>query len=204
MCRLLLLTISLLLGSVSVLMAENEHSPRSENAPVHGNLNENLLARLVAEETNRFRVSQGRAPLEVSTYLTNAAQSHATAMADEGFFAHKNPFDPSQRTLTDRIHGVGLEPRAYAENIAYTYSLDFGAMRDWVKNGHPRGSAPAVLEYTYRALAKSVVQQWINSRGHRQNMLGRPYSQIGLGFATSKDVRGREKVYCVQTFCAPI
>ena len=204
MKRLLLITISLLLGSVSVLLAENSQSRQSENARVRGNLNENLLARLVAEETNRFRVSQGRGPLEVSPDLTNAAQSHANAMAGEGFFAHQNPNDPGQRTLTDRIRNVGLEPRAIAENIAYTYSLDFGAMRDWVKNGHQRGSAPAVLEYTYRALAKSVVQQWINSRGHRQNMLGRPYSQIGLGVATSKDERGREKVYCVQTFCAPI
>ncbi|MEO7932419.1 MAG: CAP domain-containing protein [Chthoniobacterales bacterium] len=175
-----------------------------ENTSVaRGELDRNLLARLVVEETNRFRMSQGREALTMCPPLNMAAQGHAQAMAEEKFFAHRNPNDAGQRTLTDRIRGVGLETKAYAENIALTYSVDFRDMQAWSKSRH-QTPAPAALEYTYRALAKSVVQQWVNSRGHRQNMLGRPYSQIGLGFATAQDSRGFERVYCVQTFCAPI
>jgi uncharacterized protein YkwD len=92
----------------------------------------------------------------------------------------------------------------YSENIALTHTLDFRDMKAWVKKGRSKGRAPAILEYTYRALARSVVQQWINSRGHRQNMLGKPYSYLGLGFATSKNERGAEQVYCVQTFSSAI
>ncbi len=198
----IILTLFLSLCTISSYASSPES--RSENASVaHGELNRELLGRLVVEETNRFRMSQGREALTMCMPLNTAAQGHAKAMAEETFFAHRNPYDASHRTLTDRIRGVGLQPKAYAENIALTYSLDFRDMQAWAKNRHA-SPAPAVMEYTYRALAKSVVNQWVNSRGHRENMLGRPYSQIGLGFATAQDSRGFERVYCVQTFCAPI
>lgn len=202
-----LLNIALVLGWSTVAQAKNSQPSREESAPVNvGVLDQDLLSRLVVEETNRFRISQGRGPLTVSEPLTTAAVGHAKAMAENGFFAHKNPHDSRQRNLTDRISHAGLKSRAVAENIALTYALDFRDLQAWIRDS--RGSrsrqAPPVLEYTYRALARSVVQQWINSQGHRRNLLGRPYSQIGLGFAAAKDPQGRGKVYCVQTFCASL
>lgn len=205
MHRLFITIFALIVALHLPAVAQNEQD--TQDSPVgDGPLDRALLARLVVEETNRFRASEGRGPLVASTPLTAAAQTHARAMATEGFFAHVNPNDRSSRTLTDRIHNVGLEARACAENIALTYSLDFRDMRAWMQKGgrRSRGSSPAVLEYTYSALARSVVQQWIESPGHRRNLLGRPYSRIGLGFATSLDERGYKRVYCVQTFSAPI
>ncbi|HEX8371928.1 MAG TPA: CAP domain-containing protein [Chthoniobacterales bacterium] len=159
-------------------------------------LNQALLSRLVLEETNRYRASQGRGPVTAAASLTTAAQDHATAMAVDKFFAHKNPHDREQRTLGDRMQRVGLRSRICAENIALTYA-------EWDKTGRT-ATVPKAAEYTYRALAKSVMQQWIKSPGHRKNLLGKPYSQMGIGFATAPDARGRERVYCVQTFIGSI
>jgi len=192
------------LAVIFIVRPLHAEASQAENARVGaGTLNQELLSRLVAEETNRFRMERGREALTVSEPLTIAAQGHAEAMAEEQFFAHRNPHNAAHRTLTDRIRGAGIRSQAFAENIALTYSLDFSDMQSWMKN-RQSSPAPAVMEYTYRALAKSVVKQWINSRGHRQNMLARPFSQIGLGFATAKDARGLERVYCVQTFCAAL
>lgn len=179
------------------------HPHRSENDLVmHGALDQDLLAKLVLEETNRFRASQGRGSLEIFLPLMTAAQDHADAMAEGHFFAHRNPYDKTQQTLSDRIHRVSLEPRAYAENIALTYSIDFREMLTWVKKGR-KTRCPSTPEHTYRSLAEAVTQQWINSPSHRRNMLGNSFTLIGLGFATAWDTRGYYKVLCVQTFSVP-
>ena len=176
---------------------------RSENALVtNGELDCELLSKLILEETNRFRASRGRGALNAFRPLMKAAQDHSQAMADYNFFAHNNPRDRSQRTLTDRIRRVNLRPRAYAENIALTYSQDFREMFASTKKGRQFRSQ-GVAEHTYRTLAQSVTQQWINSRGHRENMLGKSYTLIGFGFATARDARGFKRIYCVETFCSP-
>ena len=176
---------------------------RSEGATVGGGrLDCELLSKLILEETNRYRASRGRGALVAFRPLMKAAQDHSQAMADNDFFTHTNPQDRSQRTLSDRIRRVNLRPQAYAENIALTYSQDFREMLAWDKKNRESRS-PAFPKHTYRTLAQSVTQQWINSRGHRENMLGKSYTFIGFGFASARDARGFERIYCVETFCSP-
>ncbi len=166
-----------------------------------GGLDCDLLSKLVLEETNRYRASRGREPLLAFRPLMTAAQDHALAMADGQFLSHQNPKDRSQRTLTDRIKRVGLQPSAYAENIAMNFSVDFRPVIARSRKGR-KTKAPDAPEQSYRSLAQCVSQQWINSRGHRENILGRSYDRIGLGFATAEDSTGCLRVYCVQTFAA--
>ena len=119
--------------------------------------------------TNQERSKQGLGPLAICPTLDNAAQMHAEAMNDQGFFEHENPFtgeDPSSRG-----EQAGYGPYV-GENIAMGYQT-------------PR----------------EVVRGWMNSPGHRENILS-DYLHLGVGIlkgGSGKYGRG-EWFYWVQNF----
>ena len=176
---------------------------RGDQPLVAASLNRELLASLVLEETNRVRAAAGRGELMWLEPLAIAAGDHAAAMTRHGFFDHTNSFDPAQRTLGDRMARVGVRSPAIAENIAMTFSVDFTAMRDWMRRGAGKGPAPRAVQHTYRSFGRSLVQQWMDSPAHRVNILNGRMRHLGLGFATMRDSKGLDRFYCVQEFCAP-
>lgn len=105
-------------------------------------------------ELNAFRARQGLGPLQANPALTRAAQAHAEDMAGRGYFSHHAPNGPNGRSFVQRAHAGGCAMRSGAENIA----------------SGQRSQA-------------EVLTDWQNSRGHRRNMLGRSYTQYGLGRA---------------------
>lgn len=101
-----------------------------------------------------FRADQGLGGLRQSAILTRAAQAHAEDMARRGYFSHQSPDGPNGDNLMQRAASAGCAMRAGAENIA---------------NGQ-RSEA-------------EVLTAWANSPGHRANLLGRRYTDYGLGRA---------------------
>ena len=84
--------------------------------------------------TNQERSKQGLEPLAICPTLDNAAQMHAEAMKEEGFFEHENPFtgeDPSSRG-----EQAGYGPYV-GENIAMGYQTPREVVRGWMDSpGH--------------------------------------------------------------------
>ena len=84
--------------------------------------------------TNQERSKQGLGPLAICPTLDNAAQMHAEAMKEEGFFEHENPFtgeDPSSRG-----EQAGYGPYV-GENIAMGYQTPREVVRGWMDSpGH--------------------------------------------------------------------
>ena len=84
--------------------------------------------------TNQERSKQGLGPLTMCPTLDNAAQMHAEAMKDQGFFEHENPFtgeDPSSRG-----EQAGYGPYV-GENIAMGYQTPREVVRGWMESpGH--------------------------------------------------------------------
>ena len=84
--------------------------------------------------TNQERSKQGLEPLAICPTLDNAAQMHAEAMNDQGFFEHENPFtgeDPSSRG-----EQAGYGPYV-GENIAMGYQTPREVVRGWMDSpGH--------------------------------------------------------------------
>lgn len=103
---------------------------------------------------NSFRAGQGRGTVQQNAILTRAAQAHAEDMAARGYFSHDSPGGPNGDTFMQRSAAAGCAIRSGAENIA---------------NGQ-RSEA-------------EVFDSWENSAGHRRNMLGRGYTDYGLGRA---------------------
>lgn len=106
----------------------------------------------VIELTNAERAAAGLPPLAHNTALTTAAELHSQSMAINGFFAHDDPT-------------TGATPEQRIVDAGYT---DWEAIGENVFGG---SDLPSV-----------VVSGWMNSDGHRENILSPNYREIGVGY----------------------
>jgi cysteine-rich secretory family protein/hemolysin type calcium-binding protein len=127
------------------------------------------MEREIVNYTNIERERQGLQLLKISTKLTTACQYHAQNMADQEIMAHTLS-GVAYGTLTSRLDWVGYDYRMAGENIAVNYED-----------------------------AKAVVAGWMNSPGHRANILDASYSEIGVGIRNSNS---GQPYYC-QEFGSP-
>ena len=109
---------------------------------------------------NAERAKHGGSPLRWDEGLASVARAHSHDMTVRSYFSHDTPegLDP-----TDRLHRAGLNCRkgyryGIAENIAIETTL-------------------GNLDRT----AEEAVRGWINSPGHRTNLLNREYNRTGVG-----------------------
>jgi uncharacterized protein YkwD len=121
---------------------------------------------------NGSRQEQGLPALEHDAALTQAAQRHAEDMAREGYFAHVSP---TGETIRERYVAAGGVAGFVAENIAEC--TDCRPDRKRIEELH-RG--------------------WMNSPGHKANILA--HGLVGFGFGLA--VEG-SRLYAVQTFAGP-
>ncbi|MHC3439583.1 CAP domain-containing protein [Natrialbaceae archaeon A-gly3] len=158
-----------------------------------GALDRALVERYVHEAVNEERTDRGLEALAFDDELREIARAHSEDMAERGYFAHD---DPEGNSFADRYEEHGYECRAYTddgyyytggENIAYTYF-----------DQPVRTSSGEIVEHTTeRELANGIVDQWMNSDGHRENILAEYWNNEGIGIAVTDDNR----VYATQNFC---
>src|SRR3954451_5778776 len=112
----------------------------------------------VAEATlcliNAQRAAASLGPLRADATLTRASTAYARDMIARKYFAH---LSPDGTALEQRLARVGYHYKVAGENIAW-------------------GEGPL-------ATPASIVNAWMHSAGHRTNVLGRHFRQIGLGIA---------------------
>ena len=133
-----------------------------------------LLNALVFYMTNEQRSKYGVPPLPYHKLLEIAAYNHSMKMATTGFFSHRNSVDASRASTEDRGRLAGIVNPKFAENIAYNY-IDEGN--------------------TYLQVAEKLIAQWMNSPGHKSNILSRQGKQMGAG---TYYINGR--IYGTQVF----
>lgn len=123
----------------------------------------------IVDLTNAQRSSAGVSPLRASTQLTQAAQLQAEQMARFQKMQHEISGAQYPEPV-DRLAAVGYRWQTYGENIAEGQSS-----------------------------ASMVMDSWMQSSGHRANILNGNFREIGVGFA--RDSAGRP--YYVQVFGTP-
>src|SRR4051812_18440252 len=106
---------------------------------------------------NGERAARGLAPLAENESLTRASQAYSDRMVAEGFFAHTGPDGADLVTRLTRAGYLG------------------GALSDWAV-GENLAWGEAQL-----ASPRATVAAWMDSDGHRENILARDYEEIGLG-----------------------
>lgn len=148
-----------------------------------------LLNAAIFWQTNRERLKHNLGLFQYHKKLEQMATLQSSQMREHNFFDHENKFDSRYRTLSDRLESVKDENfngfMSYAENIAdcpvikanesFTYSFKNGIVHLYSMDGKE------ILPFTYSEMAKSVVDAWMNSPGHRANILNPTYCYLGCG-----------------------
>jgi uncharacterized protein YkwD len=115
----------------------------------------------VFDLVNQEREAAGVNPLSWCDGLHELAKAHSNDMCDRGFFSHVNPEgeNPTARGRAGHAGSYTFEPvvpdpyrNGAGENIAMGYSS-----------------------------AEQVMEGWMNSPGHRANILNGGYTHIGVG-----------------------
>jgi len=119
---------------------------------------------------NQQRVAHGLPPLRVSVRLERASQKHSEDMGVRNFYAHD---DPDGRGFAARVEaeGVSRTGTALAENIHWAVDV--------------------------AARPTAIVEDWMDSAGHRANILnaGLTHVGIGIGLDPPEPVRKFAAVY---------
>lgn len=147
-----------------------------------------LLATAIFEETNRVRIEYRLPPFGHFPELDRAADVQATDMAMLLRAEHGNPVR-GEHTVAERVATAGLPYGRMGENVSMVPA-------------RPPPGAPD-RAYTYASLAASLVQGWMDSPGHRANLIGRDFTHLGCAARMAHGVPGDDRVFAVQDFFLP-
>jgi uncharacterized protein YkwD len=107
---------------------------------------------------NQIRAQNGLPALRANVRLERAAQGHSAAMVQQGFFEHTTPDGVS---MVDRILGARYARPWQGWSLGENLAWGTGDLAT------PRGALDA----------------WMNSPGHRVNVLRRTFKEVGVGIA---------------------
>jgi uncharacterized protein YkwD len=110
------------------------------------------------DEVNLQRQGRGLPPLKHSDDLLAVARAYSRRMAEESFFSHA---DPEGRTVQERVADAGIKWSAIGENLA--------------------------LSAGYVNPAAAAVRGWMDSPGHRGNILTRAFNRSAVGVWINPD-----------------
>jgi len=172
---------------------EEENKDLEINSPFQPIIDINSLEIEIHSLINIERINNGISALSFDTELSSIAREHSQDMSNNNFFDHYNLIgqDP-----TDRANSAGYScyknygsyyTEGIAENIFQNNLYDSVTympipIHDWNSQSE---------------IAESTVQGWMNSPGHRENILTREYNKEGIGISISSD----DKVYITENFC---
>jgi len=139
---------------------------------------------LVHQRINEIRTREGLATLDYDPTVASVARAHSEDMHARDYFDHVNPDGESP---WDRYGDVAGETcTAYGENVAY----------NWLGRDVQTGDGTERYD-TNEEIAAAVVEQWMGSSGHRQNVLSDRWTSEGVGVYVADD----GKVFVTQNFC---
>jgi uncharacterized protein YkwD len=112
---------------------------------------------------NVQRRAHGLRKLRENSKLRHAAAGYSRLMVSQGFFSHVSPGGSTLESRVNSTHYLdGARSWSIGENIAW---------------GTGRLGTP-----------RAIVKAWMNSPGHRDNILNGTYRDIGIGIATGAPI----------------
>lgn len=125
------------------------------------------MERKIYRLTNEARRKHGVPSLTWETSLRDVARAHSADMLRSNYFSHMSR---DGRSPHERIRS------------GYPFGLSSSGENIWMGTGHDPGDTTR--------LARIIVNNWMSSAGHRQNLLNPEYTDIGVGVAArGNDVR---------------
>jgi uncharacterized protein YkwD len=170
------------------------------------NFNAGLLNVAVFFATNEIRKDHNLPQLNYNKALEVTAMMHSEDMAKSNFFSHTNTKNKKHKNPEDRAKLAGIKNPHIAENIVEGFILQYNSNED-VYTGDPgifykyENNTP-VERRTYLELADELLNLWMNSEGHRANILSKDALELGCGsaFYNMKDFNDMPAVKATQNF----
>ena len=165
----------------------------------HGRFDGPALEKEIHELINGERVNRGVPELLWDEEIAVIARDHSEDMATNDYFRHDNLRGESP---TDRGNRAGYPCHKSLGGGAFSYGLGENIWRGWEYSSYTYGAGGTQYDWmSQNQLARAAVSSWMNSTGHRENILDPQYDKtaIGVGFGTAggKD----HAVYLTQNFC---
>lgn len=116
----------------------------------------NATEKATFHQHNKIRKNRNLKPFCVHPRLQRAARAHSKDMVQRNYFSHRTK--GKNEDAGARLKRFGYRWRLYGENIS---------------GGNGAKGSP-----------KNVMRRWMNSPGHRANILDRRFREIGIGTYT--------------------
>lgn len=167
-------------------------------------INQSLLDSAIRDEVNFHRCRAGLGKVgDVGTGLSNQAKKHSQWMAKTQQLTHRSTVAGAS-TLRDRFKRAGVKFRTGSENIGMVHRyqidnrrfkiLDSGSCKFATYEGK---SLPA---HSYATLARHVVSLWMDSPGHRKNILDKKVSKVETAVAFDPNAKYCGRFWLTQNF----
>jgi len=186
--------LSILVNLVAVLAlgaAQSDVAARQQNlqpaiAPTD-------LAKRIHAQINERREKHGLRSLSWNDSLSRIALKHSRDMANRNYLGHDTPEGIS---FSDRYRQdgysceirIGNQVHAGAENLALGRLFNSMSTRNGVADYHWN---------SVQQIALNTVDGWMNSPGHRENILAPHWRQEGIGI----EIGPGNRIYITQNFC---
>ncbi len=128
------------------------------------------------QESNAVRQKQGLEILKQNDLLQEVARNHSEDMLKRNYLSHVSP---EGKAVADRVQ---LKVKKLQTDLG--------------ENLHMISAAQGL--YDAAAVAELMVSDWMNSKPHRENILAKKFTQLGVGCVSD----GR-RIYCTQVFSGP-
>lgn len=170
-----------------------ESTKQPTSTPRSKKLNRSKIELLIHEYINEERASRGLSTLSFDRDLREIARYHSENMATKDFFSHTSP---DGQTMQDRYERFGYDCRVStggdryatgAENIAYKFATSDAGSPELLGNNESR-------------IAEAFVSQWMDSDGHRENILKSHWTVEGIGISLVSSAT-EIRIYATQNFC---
>ena len=122
------------------------------------NIDYPLLNAAIFFRTNEERLAFRKKEFIHSPKLEKAAFEHSKDMVNYNFFSHSSPV-AGKKSMSDRIEAVGVQYSSIGENICY------------LSKQNP----------TYWEIADELLITWMDSPGHKSNIINPAFKFMGCG-----------------------
>ena len=131
---------------------------------------------------NQARQENGLPTLSYDDKLASIAFAHSQDMGNRNYFSHTTP---DGKTPTERAIEAGYGDCRKDHGSYFTYGIGENIYEEW---GNHLGSQSDIAHATFNS--------WMNSQGHRENILNSNYDREGIGAAFVGNA-----VYVTEDFC---
>jgi uncharacterized protein YkwD len=160
----------------------------------------------ILEAANRERIRKGLPTLVWDDRLGRSARRYSRDMAERRKISHETR-TPGLKTLSDRLKrfGIPLMNATVAENLAVDYCLNisdipyFVETRSGKKEYIDANTGQPIRPHSYQSFARQTVAHWMESPGHRRNLLNPEFESLGVGASVGR-YQGLDAVYVTQHF----